>query len=262
MNAPISYQEYPIQPPLSEFVKCLWFLQKTFSVEDNCETVLPDSYFEYINNLGDPFYILEDGIKRFLPPTFTIGILKAPLELYCDGEIRIIAARLYPWGARYLLGESIHDFCKRGLNTHFRLNAELFPAALKEAEARQHLEHLLSNKWSHHKQEKEVITEAIKLLYTNTDMKIEDLADYLFKGKRSIQIKFQSDYGTTAKRLSLNFRFDKLKQKLMENPSAELKQLALEFGYTDPSHFTKDFKAFSGMTPTAFCHRVTQLRDL
>jgi AraC-like DNA-binding protein len=86
--------------------------------------------------------------------------------------------------------------------------------------------------------------------------KIEDLADYLYLNIRSIQRKFKADLGVTPKELARNFRFDAIKKKLASNPNTTLVDLAYEFGYTDLSHFIKDFKKFAGETPLEFCQRV------
>ncbi len=69
---------------------------------------------------------------------------------------------------------------------------------------------------------------------------------------RSIQRIFNEEIGLSPKEFSRIIRFRKMVESLYESPGINLFDLAFNFNYTDPSHLLKDFKNFTGLTPTNF----------
>lgn len=252
----MTYQEYSATSPLNDNVKCFWTLDRFYSADKNYETVLPDSFFELIINLGDPYYIIEDNLKKTLPKCFLLGFLTKPYLLYCDGQVNLIAARLYPWGAKIIFGDTIKHIADGYLDTSLFISGSKF-ANQSVNEVLAVFPEKLLNEIIKSQFEKTTVQAATQLLYQNNGVfKIGELAKLLYTNPRSLQIDFQKDYGVSAKHFAKNFRFDKIKKTLSQNPDTNLKELAYDYGYTDQAHFIKDFKSFANMTPTEFCSKV------
>jgi AraC-like DNA-binding protein len=252
----MTYHEYIPDPPLDDNIKCFWTLDRIYSNDKNYETVLPDSYFELIINLGNPYYIIANNFRITLPKCFLLGLLPKPYLLYCDGQVNLVAARLYPWGAKIIFGDKIKNITESYLDTSLLISGIEFanqPAnEVLNIFSEKLLTEIIKSQFK-----KTTVQAATQLLYQNNGVfKIGELAKLLFTNSRSLQQNFQEDYGVTAKLFAKNFRFDHIKKILSQNPDTNLKDLAFDYGYTDQAHFAKDFKSFTNMTPTEFCHKV------
>ena len=89
---------------------------------------------------------------------------------------------------------------------------------------------------------------------------IKALADTHKVSTRSIQTRFQTHLGYSAKELTRFLRFKKVLQLLIQPTSDTIDWLALvqEFGYHDHSHLIKDFRYFVGLTPRQFVRQIAQ----
>ena len=51
-------------------------------------------------------------------------------------------------------------------------------------------------------------------------------------------------------------RFEQVRNQLWINPDSNLAGLAVELGYTDQAHLSREFKRYSGTTPAAFARKA------
>lgn len=74
--------------------------------------------------------------------------------------------------------------------------------------------------------------------------------------KRWIQLQYKEVLGLSFKSLQSNMRFlkvlDHIGKLITINKSINLSDLALSYGYYDQAHFIKEFKHFTGLTPTEY----------
>ncbi|RAK03104.1 helix-turn-helix protein [Larkinella arboricola] len=77
---------------------------------------------------------------------------------------------------------------------------------------------------------------------------------------RSIQLRFQTHLGYSAKELTRFIRFRKVLGFLTQHypPTPDWLDLVLRFGYHDHSHLIKDFNYYLGMTPRRFLKQLVQ----
>jgi AraC-like DNA-binding protein len=252
----MKYYEHPADTPLNDYVKCFWTLERFYSSDQPYEEVLPDSYFELIINFGEPYYIITGNLKKYLPNCFLLGLLSKPYLLYSDKQVNIVAARLYPWAAKQIFGDGIKH-CNDDYLDASSFVSDVNVAGQAKTEILAAVADKLISEIIKSQFEKSTVEAATQLLYQNKGVfKVSALAGLLYTNSRSLQQKFQNDYGISAKLLAKNFRFDKIKKTLSQNPDTNLKELAYDYGYTDQAHFTKDFKSFTNMTPGAFCRKI------
>lgn len=257
----VVYKEFTPCEALRELIKCFWVLKKEYSDDDPIERVLPDSYVELILSFGEPYYLNAAGD---LPESFMIGLLKDPLPLRTRGIVKILCARLFPWGVISLFDfrpiKSINEGYDLGISTLRRealaklMRDDRFEDAVAKFEEIM-LEHFLKANF-----DKNVVNAAAQVLYReNGECRIEDLVKMCFTTKRTLERNFNSNLGMSPKSYALNVRFDKAKKAIIQNPFIELTELAHRAGYYDQAHFVKDFKAFCGCTPTDFAEGIKRM---
>jgi AraC-like DNA-binding protein len=87
------------------------------------------------------------------------------------------------------------------------------------------------------------------------DIGIHQLLKEYDVSERQLERKFKTAVGISPKKYQRIIRFEMALQLLTSGGYDSLASVAHMLNYTDQSHFIKDFKAFSGMTPLEFSKR-------
>lgn len=96
-----------------------------------------------------------------------------------------------------------------------------------------------------------LITAAIAIIQSKKGIiKIKDLADTLFISQDAFEKRFRKTIGSSPKQFCYVVRIKSIIDQ--KQNSQNLIELAFEAGYFDQSHFNKDFKLFTGQTPSEF----------
>jgi AraC-like DNA-binding protein len=89
-----------------------------------------------------------------------------------------------------------------------------------------------------------------ELVRTGGSIRILDVARDVGWSERHLAAQFRHEIGLAPKGLARVLRFGRAVRALTHAPSIDLRDLALACGYCDQAHFTHDFRAFAGTTPT------------
>lgn len=83
------------------------------------------------------------------------------------------------------------------------------------------------------------------------------LTDEIGWSRRHLAARFRAQVGVTPKSLARLLRFERAVSLLAgaRAGDVELGRVALDCGYYDQAHFNRDFRAFAGVTPTAYLAR-------
>lgn len=262
------FREYPPSPLLADDVKCMWILRTTYPA-DGFEDVTPDGCVELICNLGCPYRLPSDG--RALPPVFVVGFQERTVRFPVSGEVRLIAARLHPWAATWLLEGEIDATGNviAGLGGEWNdLLAALEPIVAHGdesafARAADCLQEFLIGRAMARGFHPSVFRAAARLLAdAEGQLRVEALADECSISVRQLQRAFRRSLGATPKSYARTVRFAAAQRVLQLNPSTSLARLAYQCGYADQAHFVRDFKELSGRTPGEYAKHVSGLREL
>ena len=101
------------------------------------------------------------------------------------------------------------------------------------------------------------VTRAWRVLVdTHGGAPIGRVADAVGWSHKHLIAKFTQQVGLTPKTAARLVRLDHVLARVRRDGSARWDQVATEGGYADQAHLIRDFRAFTGITPTAYLARV------
>jgi AraC-like DNA-binding protein len=104
------------------------------------------------------------------------------------------------------------------------------------------------------------ITNARKRLEENADniYSISDLVKELNVSSRTLQHNFKEKLGITPKQYLQNLCLNAIRNTLLQSNAKDVivSDIALQYGFFHPSHFTLEYKKLFGMTPTQTLHNI------
>jgi len=92
-------------------------------------------------------------------------------------------------------------------------------------------------------------------IYEPGELSIDRLADVFHYAPTYISLLFKKQTGESLKQYIIRHKMKLIEARLLYSPLT-LAQIADEFGYTDKSHFCKQFKKYTGSTPSTFRRRT------
>ena len=95
----------------------------------------------------------------------------------------------------------------------------------------------------------------------NGTIPVNQIADSAHTTVRTLERKFKQSSGHTVKNISAVMRFEQIRNRLWHAPEASIAALAQEFGYTDQSHLSREFKRYTGTTPAVFAREARKRKQ-
>ncbi len=265
----MKYREYEPHVSLREHVNCFWILEREYTSECPAEDVTPDPFIELILNLGSPYHLQADGVPdRQMPRVIVVGLQNKPLRFRCEGSVKLVAARFFAWGALPFLADQAHglrrlqmtlgrEWTDLATKVEPAVRADDFDAAVAILE-----DHLIEKLLAATVDLPRIRAAARMLHLKKGQFRLAELAEYCALSSRQVQREFQDALGVSPKMLARTIRFEEIRKRLMFEPDQSLTAMAYEFGYTDQSHFIRDFKDLAHRTPGEFASEMRAIRDL
>ncbi|NRF38349.1 AraC family transcriptional regulator [Pedobacter foliorum] len=123
----------------------------------------------------------------------------------------------------------------------------------------------LVNRWlesqflSHQKLDVSSVSYACRLIEANEGtLAIEQLAQSMRLSKRALEYHFQEQIGLSPKLYSRITRFNALFNTVKNDRSSDWQELLFKYNYFDQAHLIKEFKCFSGNSPS----RLSQVNPI
>jgi AraC-like DNA-binding protein len=263
----VKYLELDPHSLLHDSVKCFWIHEASFPCDIERD-ITPDGCVELIFNFGSPYLLLTTNPPTELPTAFIVGFQHTTPPIRLHGTVKVVAARLFAWAALALLQDNVDTRTNAvtPLGPGWAALLERLKSAVSQAryeEAAKALEEFLVQRERLRTSHPKLIQTAARLLHdTGGEYRVADLADDCRASARQIERGFQRVVGTTPKVFARVLRFDKAQRRLMFDPDADLTELAHECGYSDQAHFIKEFKVFTGKTPTQYARQMRAMQDV
>ncbi|MFZ6008948.1 MAG: DUF6597 domain-containing transcriptional factor [Bacteroidota bacterium] len=267
----MKYKEIKPGEKLKPYVKC-YFLFESEATTEIEDIVFPSGYMEIMFNLGDGLWkSSNNGVFYTTPPMELWGQVTRPLAIRANGKNVMLGIRFFTHTAAYFLKEDIWELNNQVCDLGYLLGgpAKILHAKLLETgdlHARiSMLENFLIGRLVVNERKADKIDMVGRIM---GDMKkdafaspVEAVASHYRISPRYLQKLFLQHAGVAPKLYAKINRFQN-SLRLINKRETSLTSVAYNCGYFDQSHFIREFKSFTGMTPSAYSpdlYPVTQV---
>jgi AraC-like DNA-binding protein len=265
----MTFREIAPQQRLKPYIKS-YYLFESDSEKEFEDIVFPSGLMEIIFNLGEGIWETRtNGEFKATPKIELWGQVIKPLAIRSKGKHTMFGVKFYTHTVACFLKDSVSTFNNNVLDLSSVMDHsinELHQRLLETDELKTRVE-LVENF-------------LLKKLPESTLNKIEQVGHFL----TNMQCNDSSDninelafkYGITPRYLhklisqytglspKLYYKINRFQQslKLIANKNASLTSVAYDCGYFDQSHFIKDFKSFTGFTPSVYLESKLAVNQL
>lgn len=195
-----------------------------------------------------------NNIQKDLPPCAITGLRKSVKPIFLSKNTETILVKFKPCEAALFFKEPQHFFSGQSISLYDFLPRQVV-LGVEEQLAKDSnnlqkistIENFLLSLFRNNRSNNLIKAAVQKIVLSNGTMKIEELASILNISLDAFEKQFRKIAGTSPKKFSSIVRLTSLITKKCNNHS--LSEIAYDYGYFDQSHFTKDFKMFTGKTP-------------
>lgn len=261
----MKHQKFESSEELQNSIKCFWYNKSNTEDFESSFEVVPDGYAEIIFYFGSSLSISYNGEIQSLPSPFMVGLLNNPVFFYIEEEIKIIGIRCYPWTVYDLLNL---ESDKKGVQVFKHPIAQLqteLEKLVKMDQIEEAIDLIRQYFLESHLQisTDTTLTKAGKAMKeANGTIPVTQVAEAAHATVRTLERKFKQSSGHTIKDVSALMRFEQVRNQLWLNPDSNIAGLAHDFGYTDQSHLSREFKRYSGTTPAAFARKTKKGKSI
>ncbi|MET4140297.1 AraC family transcriptional regulator [Pedobacter sp. UYP1] len=245
-------------PPecLRNYVKYFWYMDaNALNNSRKCFRIFPDGLpgllFHHHN--GQQVLELPDGQK--LPSSFIYGLSTHAFTNYSSTGFSAIGVSLYPWAFHRIFKidsvECSNNMLALDDLTAFTLNEKLFDAPNADT-AIKILSGYLIQKVNCAAREDQLIKDSIRQINNNPNTLIRDLSKSFGLSERQFERRFKQTAGISPYQYFKVLRFQRSLTALNFNLTQSLSAVAYCSGFADQSHFIREFKQYSGITPNSY----------
>jgi AraC-like DNA-binding protein len=263
------YQEFPVAPPLANYVECIWLLEGGGGQESPApERLLPDGCVELILNFDDPFReYKESGQCELQPRRFLVGQMTQPVLVSPTGSVQLMGIRFAPGGTlpffSFPQGELTNRIAPLA-DVAGLLDRELSERPYDARELPEkfcHIQTLLLKRISAKAEKGASLRNAItRILHSGGQISVDKLANDLGISGRQLERRFLNEVGLGPKLLSRILRFQQV-FRAVERADSNWAQIAADCGYFDQAHLIRDFRQFAGQTPAVLFEHFTRFTE-
>ncbi len=256
----MKYTEIIPGEKLRPYVKC-YFIFESDAKTDIEDIVFPNGFMEVMFNLGEGIWrSSSDGKFYTTPPVELWGQLTKPLAIQAKGKNVMLGIRFFAHSAAYFLSEEVSEFNNQIADFRDVLGSPVRTLYDQLLHSLPHqriklIEHFLFTQLVRNERKIDrinmvgnMVNDMSKTIFADS---MGSIASKYNISPRYLQKLFLQYTGVAPKLHGKIHRFQ-LSLKLVSKKELPLTSIAYECGYFDQSHFIREFKSFTGFTPSAF----------
>lgn len=247
------YREFKPDTLLRPYIETYWTISG-FAGKEEFYKILPDGCVDIIFSTNED---KQFGLTPFIPNI--IGTMTTYLNGSYSNHVNVIGIRFKPVGLTAFLRTPLYEFTdqRMDLNLAETLFDESFYTELSKKSAVQeqvlYFDSYLICRLAHIYNVDNQMMYAVNLIQqTNGSISLAKVSSKSCLSSRQFERRFKAATGISAKMFSKIIKFKHTALYLENNPDLSLFLAAVDCGYYDLSHLTKDFKSLTGTPPSNF----------
>lgn len=255
------FESHTVTKPLNDYIESIFYFKD----------LVPDHSIERVIPTGNLFVLFElDGFTRHTYDNETLKSNNSYQKVWISGmhqdfisisahqKSEMLVIQFKPYGAYPFFHFPINTLNEKVIHTQDMFGNELLELQLhilneKQLEGKfECVENWLSQRYKQTKSPPSELILIIESIQSNSTENIKNLIEEYSKSQKHLIDQFKKYAGLTPKYLQRIFRFNELLQHIHQKDNFEWAHVALDCGYTDQSHFIKEFKHFCGINPKDF----------
>jgi AraC-like DNA-binding protein len=255
----MEYAMYPPHKKLREYVRFFWTARVDIGAQQTFETKI-DSFADRFPQLIFQDLDMSDPIKTRsgtpLSDLYLRGIVTTHPSFSVQNSFSHVGVSFYPHAPKRFfhldadaLTNALPDI--RLFASAHRLLDQLRMASTDIAKI-DLLTKFLIERLNEFSREDATIRELMHSADFSMNWTVQDLQKYFRVTERQLERKFKSEVGVTPWRYLQLVRFEKALGLLNKRTFKNFYEVAYHLDFSDQSHFSRDFKKFSGFTPNDY----------
>lgn len=247
------YREFKPDILLRPYIETYWTISG-FAGKEEFHKILPDGCVDIIFSTNED---KQFGLTPFIPNI--IGTMTTYLNGSYSNHINVIGIRFKPVGLTAFLRTPLYEFTdqRMDLNLAETLFDESFYTELTKKSGIQeqvsYFDSYLTGRLAHaYNIDNRIIYATDLIQQTKGLISLAEVASKSCLSPRQFERRFKAATGISAKMFSKIIKFKHTALYLESNSDLSLFLVAVDCGYYDLSHLTKDFKTFTGTPPSNF----------
>lgn len=226
------------------------------SGEEVVNRILPDtSIVMAFRYKGSVNYVGNNTLKK-LPLAVVSGLRKSSRLIQYGSRTGNILVIFKSGLASAFIREPLHDLFEESIDLDAIDGYKVSTLHEQLASAQNHtsriglIEEFLLSRLKNHKPDRLTLNAIDQIRFSNGMLRIKELANNMCLSQDAFEKRFRKVAGVSPKQYSSIVRMRSLLSTNFKDRS--LSEIAHNAGYFDQSHFNKEFKLFTGQTPTDF----------
>ncbi|MEQ8475848.1 helix-turn-helix transcriptional regulator [Fulvivirga sp.] len=250
------YDQIVPDAPLDKIIKSIWWIDSEGDAAIETQKIVPDGYPEFIIHFGDTFEINISGRWEAQAKFLLAGQIRKHFHLRNTGVAKMLGIKFQPAAVHRLFGldmsELIDDVIAvdKSYDRLFELADELLKCADFEA-CKSHIEQWFETSSIQPSDLSPVDRAVQELIATNGNVRLNQLYEELGVSERTLERQFKKAIGLSPKFYSRIIRFTYIFFQIKRGKEPWL-DITYDSGYYDQAHFIKNFKEFTGESPSAY----------
>jgi AraC-like DNA-binding protein len=257
-----------INSQLNKLIKYFWVINSSQDLFVN-HNLLPVGNIDIILNFSSPIKYIMDGSREITPRGVHFnGIQSSKYGIQQSGKLNVVGISFFPTGLYPILHIPLSEFTNQTIelvNSNQRLSEALqnrltsdMPISKKLATIEKALIQSIKSNYL----PPDYILKVVNNLFVDYTP-LELFCNQYGIHKRTLERIFAKYVGITPKSFQKICRFQRVLSKMIQDDNSHnLTKLAVDYDYYDQSHFLKEFKSFTGLSPLQFINKSTSIKEI